>query len=409
MTNKLHTLFKILSGNAFAQIIVIITTPMLTRLYNPTDFGGLAIANAILLIIGVIGCFRYDQIIFKYNDYKEWNYCYNNGFFISISVSIILFFVLLIFNFYFDFDYYQYLISIPLLVLSFSLSQLYSSLISVNGKYTIISNSLIIRSFTIFSSQYLLYDYFSASGLIYGLVIGQLVQAFFLYFIVRKNNKFKIDIRNITRISQESYLSTGQSLSNSFSSQLPSLLIPYKFGLELMGYYSMALRLTYIPITFFTNAIRPFLLGELNNNIDNKEKTYKLLAYGSSLLLIVGLLGVLLINVFSKEFFLLYAGNDWVVSGDISNIISFWIMLAFSNILATSYLTVYSKFKQLFIYDSVLLIFRCFIVLFVFILHIDFWLFIKLYSIVGFSFNISIIFYAIWLGKNEKNIISNNT
>lgn len=397
MRNKIKTISGILTGNALAQLIVIFTTPLLTRIYTPNDFGSLAIANGVILTLGVIGSMRYDQLFFKYKDRYSWDKCYTNGIFATFMMSITLSIILLIFSFFINKNIMLYVVCLPLLVLFFSLSQIYSSVLSVSSKYTKITQSIIIRSVLIFCFQYYLFDFFNNDALIYGLVLGQFSQCLYLYITSRK-----LIIFNSTTLCypcKDSVLSTFQSLSNSFSSQLPSLFIPYRFGLEMMGYYSMALRLTYMPITFLSNALRPFILGELSRNKEEKEKIAKILYIGSILLLLIGSVGIFFINYFSTAFFIFYAGDNWAISGDIASILSFWIMLAFSNILSTCYLTVFSKFKQLLVYDAFLLIIRISIVILTVIFKFDFFDFVKLYSSVGFLFNFSIIIYAILLVK----------
>ncbi|HIF9150945.1 TPA: lipopolysaccharide biosynthesis protein [Photobacterium damselae] len=401
MKKKFNTVFHILTGNAFAQLIVIFTTPILTRLYKPDDFGSLAIANGLILTLGVIGCARYDQLVFKYNNRRDWNKCYTNAIFYAYVIILSTFPILFFFREYIGI---YYLFSIPILIFTFSLSQIYSSILSVVSNYTKITQSLIIKSLFIFISQYILFDYLGKEGLVVGLVVGQVVQSLFLFILVKKEKEFYFQRELVSRPSRDSIMSSLQSLSNSFSSQLPSLFIPFRYGLELMGYYSMALRLTYIPITFLSNALRPFVLGEINNNINNKDNLYKTITLFTLLLILVAIIGIFLINIFAADFFVIYAGPGWEVSGKISGILSFWILLAFSNILSTSYLTVFSKFKQLLIYDALLLVVRIGIVLISIVFNLEFLSFVKLYSLAGFVFNLSIIIYTLWLVNNEKNL-----
>ena len=56
-------ILKLVSGTAFAQIITILASPILTRLYSPEAFGFLAIFISITSIIGVIACMRYELAI----------------------------------------------------------------------------------------------------------------------------------------------------------------------------------------------------------------------------------------------------------------------------------------------------------------------------------------------------------
>ncbi len=47
---------KLVTGTTFAQIIAILASPLLTRLYGPEAFGFLALFTSITSIIGVIAC-----------------------------------------------------------------------------------------------------------------------------------------------------------------------------------------------------------------------------------------------------------------------------------------------------------------------------------------------------------------
>lgn len=70
---KLRTLFSkggfarnvavLASGAAMGQAVVILASPILTRLYTPDDFGGLAVYTSLLGILSVIVVLRYDLAI----------------------------------------------------------------------------------------------------------------------------------------------------------------------------------------------------------------------------------------------------------------------------------------------------------------------------------------------------------
>ncbi|EFN8692865.1 hypothetical protein EBA27_25315, partial [Escherichia coli] len=70
------TLIKVIGGNALAQIIVILGTPLLTRMYQPSDFGIYSTIMAVVLIVGIIACGRYDQIMYNFNDKYSWYKCF---------------------------------------------------------------------------------------------------------------------------------------------------------------------------------------------------------------------------------------------------------------------------------------------------------------------------------------------
>ena len=54
---------KITSGTALGQAVVVLFSPILTRLYSPGDFGVFAVYASLLGVITVIGSMRYELAI----------------------------------------------------------------------------------------------------------------------------------------------------------------------------------------------------------------------------------------------------------------------------------------------------------------------------------------------------------
>ena len=54
---------KLVTGTTFAQILVILASPLLTRLFSPEAFGLLAIFTSITKVLGVVSCLRYEFAI----------------------------------------------------------------------------------------------------------------------------------------------------------------------------------------------------------------------------------------------------------------------------------------------------------------------------------------------------------
>mgnify|MGYP001399071774 CR=1 FL=1 len=87
-------LFK---GTLIAQLIPVLLTPVLTRLYSPADFGVLELFLSVSLILGVIANGRYELAIVLPDEKKDaWNLM-SLGMLISIAFTILL--VLFVFLF----------------------------------------------------------------------------------------------------------------------------------------------------------------------------------------------------------------------------------------------------------------------------------------------------------------------
>ena len=54
---------KLASGTMFAQILTIVVSPIVTRLYSPEDYGTMALFVSIVAIVGLIACLSYEFAI----------------------------------------------------------------------------------------------------------------------------------------------------------------------------------------------------------------------------------------------------------------------------------------------------------------------------------------------------------
>ncbi|WP_318390411.1 lipopolysaccharide biosynthesis protein [Enterobacter sp.] len=393
-------IIKFISGNALSQIFLILGTPLITRVYNPNDFGVYSVILSIILILGVIGTGRYDQIMYKFQEENEWNECFNNGVIINLIVSTITLLAVIIINYHLGIPKIYLLLS-PL-IFTFALIQLLTSLFSLHGNYKCIIYSNILRTLTLIISQFAFFK-FNSIGLILGLIFSQFMTLFFLIYIGLKSETLDYKFKWVKHGYRELIFSSVQSLSNSFSSQLPVLFIPQLYGMTLLGLYGLAMRLTQLPITFFTNAIRPYIMGELNRNINKKETVFSILWKSSASLLLLSIVGIIMISAFAESFFRVYAGDTWAYAGNIASILSIWLLVAFANVVATSYLTVNAKYLSLLLYDSVLLIMRGGVIVFSFYYEMSFTAFLYSYSLLGMIFNLGIILYAVYCGwRNTK-------
>ena len=83
-----------------AQSLILLATPILSRLYNPEDFAALALFMAIYLIVGVAANLKYDQAIMLPKHNGESRTVFLLGLTTSIIVGLTLLFLLFL-SFYF--------------------------------------------------------------------------------------------------------------------------------------------------------------------------------------------------------------------------------------------------------------------------------------------------------------------
>ena len=79
------------AGTAFAQIIVILATPILSRLYTPEEFGAYGIFITVVGLLSTIAALGYDMAIVKEDKEEDAYHLFQTCVLISFSSSFIFF------------------------------------------------------------------------------------------------------------------------------------------------------------------------------------------------------------------------------------------------------------------------------------------------------------------------------
>jgi O-antigen/teichoic acid export membrane protein len=88
MLNDVGTLIR---GSVFAQVIGLLLMPVLSRLYEPTDFGAFGLFQAAMLIISVVACLRYDHAILMAENESEAFGLFRLSIFLGFVMSLFVF------------------------------------------------------------------------------------------------------------------------------------------------------------------------------------------------------------------------------------------------------------------------------------------------------------------------------
>lgn len=69
--NFVKSVVLISGGTAFAQLVTMISSPIITRIYTPTEYGVLTLFNSILVVFAMVGSLKYEMIIPIVDDEEE--------------------------------------------------------------------------------------------------------------------------------------------------------------------------------------------------------------------------------------------------------------------------------------------------------------------------------------------------
>ena len=353
------------------QLLSILITPVITRLYTPDDFGLLAVFGSIIGPLGVISTFGYSPAIVMPKKDKTanslfWACIIFSIFTASASFSVYLLKDSTIFTSLnlLKLDGYLWLIPLGLFLNGTFMALRYwnirykrFALVSLANIFRFVANNGIVLIVGIAGK---------ATGLIliFGGIMGSIVSPYILSKSIWKERKIHFteqvkiyDIKYaIKRYSKFPKFVVANDFISRLSSQVPIYFLVFYFTQSAVGYYALGLRLLTIPINLIGNAIGEVLFQDLSlnrDNISNKlEKTFdNLLRIGIPIFCYLGFVGG---DVFTFIF-----GEEWTGAGEYAQILSLLLFVRFIT-LPSSYLTlIYEKQELTTILNITILVSSC--------------------------------------------------
>lgn len=315
-------------GTVFAQGIAVLSLPILTRLYSPSEFSIFAVYTSLLGILAVISCLRFEIAIPISQDDKEAVALV----FLALISNVIITVLIALFICFFSTEilvflkqeaFTQLIWLIPVGTFFSGLYIAFQYWATRKKKFTIIAKTRMVQSISGVSVQVVMgIASFSVIGLIFGQIIKvsaglyQLVTGFWQdankYLKDMKFEYLKITFRKYDQFPK---YSTLEALANSAGIQLPIILIAaLSMGSE-AGYLMLAMQVMMIPMQLIGNAVSQVYLGHASE----KHKVGELSQYTKQCilqLLKIGLIPLTLISVLAPIVFPYIFGPEWKRAGD---------------------------------------------------------------------------------------------
>lgn len=404
------------TGSSIAQIIPILATLVLTRIFTKEHFGIFFIYSSLGIIISSFISFKLELSIILPKKNEAGKLLFISSLLTTILLSIIIFLVIVLFSGQIntilgDKGIGELTYLLPLSLLFLGIIQSCSFWFNRNDKYKDNSIINIIKS-TTSSILQLLFGFvaFFQNGLVMGLIGGQFISSLVALFYSFKGEMIKAGEISISKMVNliKKYKSipiynTGIGITNTLSNQLPIFLLTGFYNLEMAAFYGLSNRIVSTPMgligqsvgqVLYSEAAKRFNLGESLHNI--VVSTYKKLAKLAMIPFIILLFAA--IPIFSLLF-----GVDWKIAGAFTQLLVPWLFLMFLNSPMTYILIILDKQKALFIYDILLLTFRFLALFFGYKYYNNVYYSIGLFSFVGIVFNLFLLFYILKISKNEIN------
>ncbi len=319
-----RNIIVLMSGTMIAQALPIALSPILTRLYSPSEFGTYGLYLAIVGIVSSLATGRYELSIMLPKKETDAINLVVLSLLITLSVSLILALVVVLFNRPIVAVLGNENISLWLyfLPISVAIAGIFQSLKYWNTRkkqYKRLAGTNVLRSSATATTNLSFgLSGLSSSGLILGNIFGHLIASIFL---VRKS--VEDDKKILLFVNQDRVLllakkyikfpkfDTPAALTFSVYSNMTVIFFNKFFEAATAGYYFFANRLLKLPFSFFVSSFSDVFYQHLSQETSSEKIANEINKFSIKLVKII-LVPFILVVYSSKYYVGIVFGEEWI-------------------------------------------------------------------------------------------------
>jgi lipopolysaccharide exporter len=334
--------FMLTFGTTLAQLIPILISPVLTRLFTPEDYGILALFTTCASLIGVVATARYEMaIVLPEKESDAINIVFLSGI-ITLFVTIVSIFIVTFGNHVLTFflknsDISPWLYLVPVSVFLIGFYQIFNYWTVRTKQFRHLTFSKISQTVTGSGTNLALgFAKFGTFGLVIGGIAGQLASTFILFLQSLKSLKQNLGFVSKEKIIEQAKIYSDFPKINSlhafldiFRDSLIIFLLSSLFNNQVLGFYSFTLRILKSPASLVGSSVAQVFFqkaSELKNTGGNLQPLVKKMILKLS---IVSAVPFLILMIFSPVIFSFVFGAKWHEAGIYASILSPWLFLVF--------------------------------------------------------------------------------
>lgn len=393
---------KLLTGTTIAHVITFLFSPVITRIYSPSEFGMYTLFLTIGGSLGLFATMRYEMAILLPKDEKEAGSLKELCIVSSLVVSIIILFGSLVLNGIYSFDSNVFLVT-GVFVLATGLYQTYYYLSNRNNDYKGMGNSRIIQTLLFSILSIVFYQIGGA-----GLVIAHIVSIVFSYLYLkwrRNMSFFTIDIKkgNSKSLVEVAKKYKNMPLYNSIHAFMDIImnngllfLINIFYGSAVLGLYAFSWKVLRAPLAVIGSAIGQVYLNRASQYYNNKQAIKPLINKIVFRLLLIAFPAFLVLGLAGDLIFKIVFGDDWIEAGKYVQILSPWLFFNFMSSPIVQTFIVLNKQKNALVYSFVQTFMTIAVVITIPFFNKDIYTLLPWLSLIG---SISCIIFIMWIYK----------
>ncbi|MBS1680856.1 MAG: oligosaccharide flippase family protein [Bacteroidetes bacterium] len=315
------------TGTTIAQAIPIAISPIVTRLYTPSEFGIFALFFSITNLLAVLATARYELAIVLPHSEEEADSIERLCFTIAFGFSIALLFVVFFFKTTIAEllgrpEIANWLYAVPFSVFFTGVIQSLTYRLNRNKGFKEMTYLKLTQTSVTGGASIAFGISRLMGGLIVSLILGQIAS------IVLQHLKKKIifsrwsDLRTVAKKYRNFAIGTPAALLNTAATSLPLFLISKIAEKKEVGFYGLVERSISAPISLVSYSVSQVLLEEIatrhRQGLPIKDKILHL----TKMLFLIGVLPFGALCIFSSKIFEVVFGAQWIQAGHYASILS---------------------------------------------------------------------------------------
>jgi len=334
---------KLVFGTGIAQVISVLLSPVMTRLYTPDDFGLYSFYIYIVAGFVLISSLRYELAIVFSKDEKDALNVFSLSVIIDLAISFLLLILVIIYNLYFIKIYpinkvlSQWLYALPLLVFSLGLSNIIQNWLVREKAYHVISFGKVVNSVgNNFSMVLLGFIGIGAWGLFTGYFAGTIIFVLFLVFQLYRRKwsiKGMVDRNSIKKMADRHkdlpLSNTPQAISELMQNYGIIFMTKLFFSSTVVGLYALSMRILQAPLWLIGGAILQVYMQDASERFNKNENIEFLLKKTIKMAFLSGLPLLILLLAAGPWLFGIVFGAQWREAGVYARILAPWMFIDF--------------------------------------------------------------------------------
>lgn len=333
-----RSITTLVTGTVVAQALTLAATPILSRLFGPTDFGVLGLVNSFAMLFVGAAALRYDMaVVLPEHDDDAANL-------VLLSLGIVVATVLVqviavalardaIAEIFDAAPLARWLWVAPVIVLTTASYNVLTFWCTRRKQFSRLSISAVIASgASVAGKTGAGFAGLSAVGLVMGQVLGQLVATAALSFQVAREDLAAI--RGAASWARARALARKHSdfpryqapmtLVNTAAQQLPVYFLGAYFGATNVGFWSLTVTLVSTPVFVVTNAVRQVLYQRAGELSASGAPIAPMLRRSTWGLLALGIIPTAAAAWFGPSAFAALLGAEWAGAGEFARYVVVW-------------------------------------------------------------------------------------